>query len=70
MSTTNLNDKTLEIGILANVIPRQNLKCIYSLYVHYFPDQPDSSIFLFIFNKNKLKTILSFKVINSKGEKN
>lgn len=45
--TLAFNGNKLGIHILVSVIPRQNLKCICSLHVPCFPDQPDSSIFVY-----------------------
>ena len=53
------NLKILEIDFLVNVILRQNLKCICFLHAHYFPKQPDSLIFLFIFDKNLIQHCLN-----------
>lgn len=48
--TLEFNGNILEIDFLVNVMPGQNLKGVCPL-----PPQPDSLIFMFIFNKNLIQ---------------
>lgn len=46
--TLEFNSNIWENGFLVNVTPRQDSKYTFYLYVHYFPNQPEFDLSVYI----------------------